>query len=298
MNKKKDMAKELTLDVVYDIVGSVIYAIGTLVFIAPNNIAPGGASGIAIMLNYLFGLPIGMMSFAVNVPLLILAFIYIGKGFTFKTLRTVVINTVMLDFVISPLIEKYHILDMLGDDERLVGALFGGVFVGAGLAIIFLRDSTTGGTDVAGRLLQLKFPHLQIGRAMMFVDVVIVSISVLVFGSLDSALYALVTIFVTSRVIDSIIYGADKGTMAVIVSSNPREIVAEVFDQLERGVTILKGIGAYSGQDKEVLLCAVRQPQVHKLEKIVYEADPNAFIIVTEANQVLGEGFKDIQKSS
>lgn len=292
---KKDGLRLLLTDTMYDIVGSVIYAVGTLCFIAPNNIAPGGASGIAIMLNYQFGLPIGIMTFAVNIPLLLLAFKYLGRGFTGKTLRTVAISTVVTDFVVAPLLRFYDV-SMLGDNQRLLGALFGGVLVGTGLALVFLRDSTTGGTDIAGRLLQLKYPHIQMGRAMMICDAVILLASIFVFRSLESGLYGMITIFVNSRVIDTILYGADKGNLALVVSEHSHEIAKRVMEELDRGATLLKGVGAYSGVDKEVMVSAVRKSQFHRLKTIVYEVDPSAFIIVTEASEIFGEGFKQMEQ--
>lgn len=289
MKIRKETGKELALDILYDIVGGGIFAIGTHCFVSPSNIAPGGASGIAIMFNYLFNLPIGTMIFVVNVPLMILAYKYIGKGFTLRTLKSVVISSLMLDVVVAPFFPQY-----VGDE--LLGSLFGGVITGVGLAIVFMRDSTTGGSDIAGRLIQVRWPHIPIGQAMLFFDVTVLLVSILVFGSIESGLYGLICMFVCSKVIDGIIYGMDKGTMAVIVSDKTREIAEKVMEEMERGVTLLKGVGAYSGEDKEVALCAVARSQFHRLKTIAYEVDPNAFIIVSEAGEILGEGFKDIKK--
>lgn len=287
---KGDKIRGLLVDIAYDIVGSAVYAIGMHCFIAASNIAPGGASGIAIMINYLTGLPIGILTLLINVPLLLLALKFLGRAFTLKTLRTVVINTVILDFAVTPLVGQYH-------GDPLLGALFGGVLLGAGLAIIFLRDSTTGGTDIAGRLLRLKYPHIQMGRAMLIFDGMVLLASVAVFGTLEAGLYAMITIFATSQVIDGILYGVDKGSMALIVSDKSREIAAQVLSHMDRGATLLKGVGAYSGAEKEVMVCAVRKSQFHRLKSIVYESDPSAFVIVTEANEIIGEGFKKINPS-
>lgn len=293
--KKEERAKHLLLDLAYDFAGSLLYAAGTLLFIAPSNIAPGGASGVAIMLNYLFALPIGTTIFVINIPLLFLALRFLGRPFTLKTLRTLLISTVMTDWVVAPLVDRYYDAQtLLGADGQLLGALFGGVLTGAGLGIVFLRDSTTGGTDIAGRLLQLRFPHLPIGRAMMAVDGFILCCSILVFHSLRSGLYGMITLFVTSRVIDSIVYGADKGTMALIVTRHSREIAEGILSELDRGATLLPATGAYSGEEKEMIVCAVRTAQFHKLKTIVRRCDPHAFIIVTEAGEIYGEGFQEI----
>jgi uncharacterized membrane-anchored protein YitT (DUF2179 family) len=294
---KQEKKAALLMDLAYDLAGSLLYAIGTLLFVAPSNIAPGGASGIAIMLNYLFALPIGTTTFILNIPLLLLALRFLGRPFTFKTLRTLLISTVITDWVVAPLVGRYYNAQaLLGADGQLLGALFGGVLTGAGLGIIFLRDSTTGGTDIAGRLLQLRFPHLPIGRAMMAVDALILLCSMLVFRSLSSGLYGMITLFVTSKVIDSIVYGVDKGTMALIVTRHSQEIAAGILSELDRGATLLPATGAYSGEKKEMIVCAVRTAQFHKLKTIVRRYDPHAFIIVTEAGEIYGEGFQAIER--
>lgn len=287
----------LLLDLAHDLAGSLLCAVSTVFFVAPSNIAPGGASGVAIMINYLFRLPIGATIFVINIPLLLLALRFLGRPFTLKTLRSLLISTLMTDVVATPLAARFYDPQaLLGTDGQLLGALFGGVLTGAGLAIIFLRDSTTGGTDIAGRLLQLKFPHLPIGRAMMLVDAIILLCSIAVFRSLRSGLYGMITLFVTSRVIDGIVYGVDKGTMALIVTARSREIADGILSELERGATLLEASGAYSGERKQVIVCAVRTAQFHKLKTIVLRCDPHAFIIVTEAGEIYGEGFQEIGK--
>lgn len=293
--KQEGKAAHLLLDLAHELGGSLLYSLGTLLFVAPSNIAPGGASGIAIMLGYLFGLPIGTTIFVINIPLLFLALRFLGKPFALKTLRTLTISTIMTDWVVAPITNRFYDAEtLLGADGQLLGSLFGGVLVGAGLGVIFLRDTTTGGTDIAGRLLQLRFPHLPIGRAMMAVDALILLCSIVVFRSLRSGLYGMITLFVTSRVIDSIVYGVDKGTMALIVTGCGRKIAAGILSELDRGATLLQATGAYSGDEREMIVCAVRTTQFHKLKTIVRRCDPRAFIIVTEAGEIYGEGFQEI----
>lgn len=295
--KQKAEKVSLLLDLAHDLAGSLLCSVGTVFFVAPSNIAPGGASGIAIMVNYLFRLPIGATVFVINIPLLLLALRFLGRPFTLKTLRSLLINTLTTDLVATPLAARFYDSEaLLGADGQLLGALFGGVLTGAGLAIIFLRDSTTGGTDIAGRLLQLKFPQLPIGRAMMLVDAVILLCSIAVFHSLRSGLYGMITLFVTSRVIDSIVYGVDKGTVALIMTAHSREIADAILCELERGATLLEASGAYSGERRQMIVCAVRTAQFHKLKTIVRRCDPHAFIIVTEAGEIYGEGFSEIGK--
>ena len=257
-------------------------------FIAPNGIAPGGISGISIIINHFTGFPIGTLGLAMNIPLLLIGYKALGKRFTFNTLKTVAINTVFLDVVLAR-IPAYT-------SNPLLGALFGGVFLGSALGVVFLRGSTTGGLDIVTRLVQKKNPHLSIGRVMLLLDFCVLTSSMIAFGSIEVGLYGLITIFVSSRVVDAILYGADVGKLVWIVSSRSDEIARAVMEQLDRGATLLKGVGAYSSEEKHVLMCAVRKQEFYRLKKLTYEIDPKAFLIVTEAGEVAGEGFKSLEE--
>lgn len=286
VNKKLNV-KGFCTDLAYDLVGSVLYAAGIVCFVNPANMAPGGMSGVAILLNYLWGLPIGTMTIVLNIPLLILSYIFLGKSLTWKTVKSLVISSLMVDLVMARYAPVYA-------GDRMIGGVFGGVLMGAGLAIIFLRGSTTGGTDIISFLVKKWYPHVPIGRMIMVVDCIIIGVSVLVFGNLESALYGLISLYCCSMVIDGIIYGLDKGSMVMVVSEKNDEIAAQIMDELERGVTLLKGQGAYTGTDRDVLMCAVRKQQFARVRAIIYEKDPNAFVIVSETSEVLGEGFKQV----
>ena len=286
MNKKLNV-KGFCTDLAYDLVGSVLYAAGIVCFVNPANMAPGGMSGVAILLNYLWGLPIGTMTIVLNIPLLILSYIFLGKSLTWKTVKSLVISSLMVDLVMARYAPVYA-------GDRMIGGVFGGVLMGAGLAIIFLRGSTTGGTDIISFLVKKWYPHVPIGRMIMVVDCIIIGVSVLVFGNLESALYGLISLYCCSMVIDGIIYGLDKGSMVMVVSEKNDEIAAQIMDEPERGVTLLKGQGAYTGTDRDVLMCAVRKQQFARVRAIIYEKDPNAFVIVSETSEVLGEGFKQV----
>lgn len=289
VNKKLNV-KGFCTDLAYDLVGSVLYAAGIVCFVNPANMAPGGMSGVAILLNYLWGLPIGTMTIVLNIPLLILSYIFLGKSLTWKTVKSLVISSLMVDLVMARYAPIYA-------GDRMIGGVFGGVLMGAGLAIIFLRGSTTGGTDIISFLVKKWYPHVPIGRMIMVVDCIIIGVSVLVFGNLESALYGLISLYCCSMVIDSIIYGLDKGSMVMVVSEKNDEIASQIMDELERGVTLLKGQGAYTGTDRDVLMCAVRKQQFARVRSIIYEKDPNAFVIVSETSEVFGEGFKQVSGS-
>ena len=285
-----EQAKVWLTDILFDIAGSTLYAVGVHMFTAPNHIAPGGVTGIATMINYLFGAPIGTVSLLINIPLLFLSFKLLGKAMTVKTLKSVFIMSIILN-VMNFILPAYT-------KNPLLAALFGGVGIGAGLAIIFMRGGTTGGTDIAARLLQLKFPYIPMGRAMLLVDCVVLITSSFVYRQLESALYGLIAIFTCTRVLDSLLYGVDVGKMVLVISEKSQEISKAIINDLDRGATLLAGKGAYSGNDKYVVLSAVRKNQFHKLKNLVYDIDPRAFIIVAEAGEIMGEGFKPIQNKT
>ena len=290
LSVKQKKIKDLFLDVCGDIIGSFIFGIGIISFIGPANIAPGGVSSIALMINYFIPVPIGLTSFLINVPLLILSFLYLGKRFTFKTIRTLAINTVVIDLIVTPLIPIYS-------GDRLLGSLYGGVLVGAGLALIFLRGSTTGGTDIVSFLLQKFVPSFSIGRAMMIIDGSVIAASMLVYRDIESGLFGIISLFTMTQVLDGIIYGVDKGCLVTVISPKNRQIAERIISEMDRGATFLKGEGGYSHEAKDVLLCAVRQVQFTRLKSIIYQEDRDAFIIVSDVGQILGEGFKKEVKS-
>ena len=290
LSVKQKKIKDLFLDVCGDIIGSFIFGIGIISFIGPANIAPGGVSSIALMINHFIPVPIGLTSFLINVPLLILSFLYLGKRFTFKTIRTLAINTVVIDLIVTPLIPIYS-------GDRLLGSLYGGVLVGSGLALIFLRGSTTGGTDIVSFLLQKFVPSFSIGRAMMIIDGSVIAASMLVYRDIESGLFGIISLFTMTQVLDGIIYGVDKGCLVTVISPKNRQIAERIISEMDRGATFLKGEGGYSHEEKDVLLCAVRQVQFTRLKSIIYQEDRDAFIIVSDVGQILGEGFKKEVKS-
>ena len=171
-------------------------------------------------------------------------------------------------------------------------ALFGGVLAGAGLGLIYMRGATTGGSEIVARLLERKFRHIPIGRLILLVDAVVVGASAIVYRNVESALYAMVLIFVSSSVMDALVYGGDAGKMLLIMTKKEREVADRILAEMERGVTMLNATGAYTGDDRRVLLCAVRRSEVYKLRTLVADLDPDAFIIVASTDEVLGEGFK------
>ncbi len=287
--KKIKFSKELILDCAFLLAGTFLYALATHCFMAPHDIAPGGVTGVATMLNHLFNINIGFTVLVLNIPILLLAWKFIGRNFCIKTLISILLFTIFTDYI-TPFIPIYT----GGEQARMLAALFGGILNGAGLGLVFSRGFTTGGTDVISSLIRLKLPFMSTGKMLFAVDLVVVSASVLVYGNIESAFFALISMFVTSKTIDSIVYGGDRGKMVMIISDKSEEIVKDILGTLGRGATFLKASGTYKKEDKNVILTAVRISQFFKLKKLVKSIDPMAFMIVSEASEIAGQGFKKL----
>lgn len=267
--------------------GAVIYSAATHCFIEPAEIAPGGAMGIALMVNYLTGLPVGRMTLAVNLPLLILAWCYVSRRFALRTAAACVLCSLVLDYVIAPICPVYS-------GDRLMCSLYGGVLVGVGMGFVFLSGCTTGGSDIIGYLLQKKYPHVSIGSALLLIDGVILFGSVFVFQNMDAALFGMLSLYAQTKVIDAMIYGGDAGRQTQIVTGKPQEITKRVIQELDRTVTLVPAMGGYSGKETTLVLCTVRKAEFSRLKRIVAETDPDAFVIVTETSGVFGLGFQEV----
>jgi len=274
------------VDVLFDLVGTFIFALSVQCFSAPNSIAPGGVSGISILINHTTGLPISLVTLALNIPLLILAYLLLGKGYALRTVKSVLIMTVMLQLC-GVVLPAYR-------GEPILAALYGGVLEGTGLAIVFLRGSSTGGTVIASRLIQLKFPYVPVGKLLLIVDGCVLIAAAIVYRSIESSLIALITIFCSTRMIDTILYGMDKGMVMMIFTAQHQIVAEQIRQHLARGCTLLYGKGTYSGEDRPVLFCAVRKNQLYDLKRLVREADSEAFLVVLEATDIIGQGFKNI----
>ena len=282
--------KNILIDCLYDVLGSLLYGIGIICFTAPNHVAPGGVSGIATLVNYVTDLPIGLVNFGMNVPLVIIGFIVLGKAFTAKTFKSVIIMSFVLDYVVI------HFPLYTGD--VLLASLFGGVAMGAGLALVFMRGSTTGGTDILAKLIQLKAPHVPIGRMLLILDCFVLLAAAVVYGNIDASLFGLIAMFASAQVMDNILYGLENGKMVHIVSVKNDEIAKDIIAHLNRSATILKSRGAYSGAETDTIMVVVRKTEYFKLKTLVHSHDPNAFMIVTEAGEIIGEGWKPIDKDN
>ena len=284
VTKLKGNAKEFLIDALVFIAASTAFSVGINCFLARNNILNGGFTGIATILNYLFEIPIGTAIFIMNVPLLLIAFKKLGIKFIFRTFLVIAISSIIID--IGAFLPVYR-------NDLLLSSIFGGLLSGISLGIIFMRNATTGGVDIIAKLIKIKYPHISLGKSIFILDAVVIIAGGFVYGNFESMLYASVAIFVSAQVLDYIIYDISRGAMIMIISDKNEEIRNMIVHELDRGVTVLKGQGGYSGQDKNVLLCACYDNQAHKLIKKIKSTDENAFFIVTQSKQILGNGFRN-----
>lgn len=278
--------KQTIIDYIVIAIGALIFSLGIVMFSAPNNIAPGGVSGIGTMLNHLFNIPIGSVILAFNIPLFIFSFKKFGKKFFYKSLFATFLTSTLID-ILPFILEKHYIY------SPLLASIFGGVSIGVGVGIIFLRGGTTGGADILAKLIKLKHPHLSLGTLVFIIDAVIVISTLFVYRSIEALLYSTILFFVTSRAVDAIIFGAARSKMLLIITSSPKEISKKIMDEIGHGVTLIPASGGYTDNTKTIILSVVRPNEVAEINKFVKEIDRSAFTVITESNEVLGYGFQN-----
>ncbi len=281
--------KTLAVDFVMILAGSVCYAVAIGAFSDPHHIAPGGLTGIAILLNYLFDwIPIGVATIVMNVPLIIASWFMLSRSLAIRTMWGIVISSVMVD-LLEPWLQGIYPADE--NANPLLVCIFGGAILGLGVGLILRRGGTTGGSEVISRLLEKKFPHMSVGTLILVVDAVVITLSAIVYGNIANAMYAVVFVFIGSQIIDRVVYGGRSGKMIMIISQKQPEITQAVMTKVNRGVTLLKSKGGYSGQDQNTILVAVRRDEVFRLRQTVFEIDPDAFLMMLTTDEVRGLGF-------
>ena len=280
----KSKGKELAIDIVVDIVGNMLIAIGVYNFAANSGFPVAGISGIALIFYHLFGLPIGVMTVVLNVPIILLCYKLLGKEFLLRSLKTMIIAWPLMD-IVAPMLPVYS-------GDRMLSAICVGVFSGLGYALIYLRNSSTGGADFIIMSIRALKPHLSIGKIAFITDVVIVGLGGVLFGDTDSIIYGLILTYILSTVVDKVMYGIDAGKMTLVVTDHSKEVAEKIDELTARGCTFLRGVGSYSGEEKMVVMCACSNKEMHKVQKAVKEVDNRAFLIMMESNEVRGEGFK------
>lgn len=265
-------------------IGSFIYALGFNWFFTPNQIAYAGVTGIAQMINALVGVPsIGTLIVLINIPLFILGWRLLGWKTLVSSLYAMFMGSIFIDIVDA----AYQFKPL----DPMLASIFGGVLLGVSLGMIIVQGATTGGTDLAAKLLQLKLGWLPMGKLLLALDFVVILGNAVVFRRLESALYGIVALYISTKMLDAVLYGMDTARVAYIISPRGEEITAAIFAELDRGVTVIPSRGAYSGEEKEMLMCVIKDRQIVKLKKLLKEIDPHAFIVVSSAHEVLGEGF-------
>lgn len=286
---KKINWKSMLTDLLFIFGGSVCYAVAIGMFSDPNDIAPGGLTGVAILLNYLFDwIPVGVATIVMNVPLLIVSWFVLSKYMVVRTLWGILLSSVLTD-VLTPYVSG---LFLVSDGRNpLLVCIFGGALLGLGVGLIMRRGGTTGGSEVISRLLEKKYPHMSVGTLILGVDAIVITLSAVVYGRVEQALYAVVFVFVGSQIIDRVVYGGRSGKMVMIMSKKQPEITEAIMHKVNRGVTLLKSQGGYSGQDQNTMLVAVRKDEVFRLRKTVFDIDPDAFLMMLTTDEVRGLGF-------
>lgn len=281
------MNKRVLTDVALEVLGSFLAAVSIYNFALNGKFLMSGFSGIALIIYRLTGLPIGMTSLALNVPVALLCYKLLGRDFFFRSLRCMLIFSLMTDYV-APLLPLYA-------GDRLISGIYTGVVGGIGYALIYMRNSSTGGSDFITMAIRSKAPHLSIGKIAFFIEVVIILAGGVIFRDADGILYGLIINYLTTQIIDKLMYGVDAGKLTLIVTERGKEVVSAIDQCSGRGATLLSAKGGYNGQDKQVVLCACNNKQMHQIRQAARQVDPQGFIIILESNEVLGEGFKELQ---
>ncbi|AOY74830.1 hypothetical protein BJL90_01980 [Clostridium formicaceticum] len=272
-------------------IGCALMAISLNLFLKPNTIAPGGVTGLAILIEELIGIPIDITNLAINIPLFIVGLLVLGKVFGVKTAYAIL--------MLSAFIRMFLILfgeGALITQDILLAAIYGGVLLGVGLGAVFRFGGTTGGTDLAGAILNKYFPSISTAKLMMLLDLIVVATAGVIQRNIETSLYSVIALYIAVKLADFIVEDLSYAKAFYIISKDSEQIGKRIMEEVGRGVTALEGRGLYTGNKREVLLCVVNRAQVAKLKKVVYEMDEKAFIMVTTIHEVLGEGFKEIKK--
>lgn len=272
-------------------VGCALIAFSLNFFLKPHTIAPGGVTGLAIIIERIWGIPIDLTNLALNIPLFLIGSVVIGKAFGFKTAFATVI--------LSGFIRFFTIIFGQGamvTQDLLLATIYGGIVLGVGLGIVFKFGGTTGGTDLAGAILNKYFPSFSIAKIMMILDLLVVIFAGIVNKNIETSLYSVIALYIVVKLADFIVEDLNYAKAFYIICNNPQGVGEKILQELGRGVTSFYGRGLYTGNQREVLLCVVNRVEVAKLKQLVYDMDDKAFIMVTTVHEVLGEGFKEIKK--
>ena len=284
---KRVFGENWILDTLTEILGSVLTGVAIYNFAVPAAFPMTGFSGLALIAYRLFGLPIGVMTIVLNIPVAILCYRLLGRQFFFKSLRCMVLSSVFIDYV-APLLPLYH-------GERLLAAICTGVLGGLGYAVIYMRNSSTGGSDFIVMAVKAVRPHVQLGKIIFITDAVIIGLGGLIFRDFDGVICGLIIDYIYAIVTDKIMYGMNAGKLALVVTDHGKATADKIDELCGRGATILEARGAYRGDPRQMVMCACSTKEMLTVERAVKLIDPNAFTVILESNEVLGEGFKSFR---
>ena len=280
--------KRLVINPLLCIIGAALFSVSVNMFCLPNKILQGGVTGIAMVINnFLPGIDVGLSVFVLNIPLFILAAHHLNRSFAVKSLAVTFMFSVMLDLG-AVFVVPYT-------QNRLLGCIFGGVVSGIGMGLIFLSGATTGGVDIIAMIIRKYRPEASVGRIILLMDFVVVLLCFFVYGNIESVMYSLVTVFLTSRGIDTVISGRDYRKLVLIITDNPEGISDSISQGTGRGVTFIDAVGAYSRKGKKMLICACNVAQSRQITRIVCDYDKNAFTVIMNVSEIIGEGFRNIK---
>ena len=288
---KKSLEKKKALKYIMKylviVLGAAVYAVGFQFFLFPNAIVSGGLVGIAMIINVFTSLPVGMLTFVMNVPLFLVAWKNFGLDFLLSSLAGVALSALLVDL--------FALRSFVATNDPMLASIIGGVIKGAGLGMIYYVGATTGGVDIVAKFLRQRHAHIQFGTLILILDFVIIAAYAFVLGRYESAMYSLIAMFVVSKVIDLVLYGIDNSSVCYIISEHSDELITEITSgRVHRGVTILNGAGAYSGKPEKILMCVIKRNQISEFRRLIRSIDPHSFCIVTDAKDVFGKGFENI----
>lgn len=269
-------------------VGSLLYSLSLALLLDPNNLAPGGVSGIAIILNRFVPIQVGTLILLMNIPIMIMGFVWLGKQFCFRSFLCLVVT--------SFLINEFSVMFQPIVDDKILAALWGGGMMGLGIGLVMKQNASTGGMDVVVKLLRKRFPELKTSALYLVLDASVVVAASICFRNVSLAMYAGICIYFSSHLLDLVLYGKDEANLVYIISDKNEEIAESFLENLDIGVTYIEGKGGYSKDEKQVIMAVMKKHVSAKAEEVIKEIDPKAFMIVTSATEIFGEGYKNILK--
>lgn len=273
------------MKIVYIIIGCVLCALSYAVFLIPHQIVPGGVTGIAMILHFLYRSPVGVITIILNIPIFFVAFKILGIRFGVKSVTAIFMANILIDFFI------YTLKIATPTDNVILGALYGGLLLGLGLGLIFRAGASTGGSDIVGQLLT-RNTNLSVGMWIMIVDFVVITLAGITTGSIELALLGYLALFLSSKVIDLVLEGVDYARAAFIISNEHQKLTDEIYKKMKRGVTVLDGHSPYSKEKRPVIMCVITKKETHSFKTLIKNIDKKAFVILTDVFEVLGQGFR------